>query len=157
MGLGNIGFFIGSLIISKISKNIKTSKLILISLFLYFLGYLTFYFFKSKNALIFGQILISSAIPIYNVNVVTLRQKVTAIDKLASTNAIFRIFGRGIVPIGALLGGLLGEFFNLKFVILFSAIIILFSTIPIILSNNLMNEGEWNEWEKRKVWKWSVF
>ncbi|WP_064580576.1 MFS transporter [Streptobacillus moniliformis] len=141
IGLGNIGFFIGSFIASFLSKKVKIAKSILLSISFYFLGYISFYFFKSVYFLILGQVLISAALPVYNINIVTLRQNVTPTEKLASVSSIFRVCGRGLVPIGALIGGVLGTVISLKYSILIVAFIVILSAIPIVFSKNLM-EGK---------------
>ncbi|WP_064590960.1 MFS transporter [Streptobacillus moniliformis] len=141
IGLGNIGFFIGSFIASFLSKKVKIVKSILLSISFYFLGYISFYFFKSVYFLILGQVLISAALPVYNINIVTLRQNVTPTEKLASVSSIFRVCGRGLVPIGALIGGVLGTVISLKYSILIAAFIVILSAIPIVFSKNLM-EGK---------------
>ncbi|WP_064610131.1 MFS transporter [Streptobacillus moniliformis] len=141
IGLGNIGFFIGSFIASFLSKKVKIAKSILLSISFYFLGYISFYFFKSVYFLILGQVLISAALPVYNINIVTLRQNVTPTEKLASVSSIFRVCGRGLVPIGALIGGVLGTVISLKYTILIAAFIVILSAIPIVFSKNLM-EGK---------------
>lgn len=138
MGLGNIGFFIGSFLASFLSKKITIAKSVLLSILFYFLGYISFYFFKNIPGLILGQALISMALPIYNINVVTLRQNITPPEKLASVSSIFRVCGRGLVPIGSLIGGILGSIITLKYTILISSFVILLSGIPIIFSKDLM-------------------
>ena len=85
--------------------------------------------------------MISTAIPVYNINVVTLRQSVTLIERLGSTTSIFRVCGRGLVPVGAVVGGILGGLFTLRYTVLISAFIMLFSGISIICSKKLMKWG----------------
>lgn len=138
MGIGNTGFFIGSFLTPILSKKIKPAKLILFSISQYFGGYVYYFIFNSITGLIIGQILISTAIPVYNINVVTLRQSITPIERLGSTTSIFRVCGRGLVPVGALVGGILGGLFTSRYTVLISAFIMLFSGISIICSKKLM-------------------
>ncbi|WP_155731669.1 hypothetical protein [Streptobacillus moniliformis] len=56
-------------------------------------------------------------------------------------SSIFRVCGRGLVPIGALIGGVLGTVISLKYSILIAAFIVILSAIPIVFSKNLM-EGK---------------
>jgi MFS family permease len=58
--------------------------------------------------------------PLYSVNQVTVRQALTAPEMLARVNASWRFLVFGMQPIGALLGGLLGETVGLRGTILIS-------------------------------------
>lgn len=57
--------------------------------------------------LVLGQVLAGVSIPIYTVNVTSLRQAVAPPELLGRITATFAVIGWGMIPVGALLGGLL--------------------------------------------------
>jgi hypothetical protein len=59
--------------------------------------------------LVLGAIALEAGIVIYSVQQVSLRQAMTPIQLQGRMNSIFLVVSRGAVPIGALLGGFLGE------------------------------------------------
>lgn len=61
------------------------------------------------------------AVPSYDVNQFSLRQAIIPDALLGRVNASSRVIIRGAVPIGALLGGLIGELFGLRAVMIFAA------------------------------------
>ena len=60
--------------------------------------------------------------PSYDINQFSLRQAITPDALLGRVNASMRVVIRGAVPIGALLGGLIGEILGLRAVMLFGAL-----------------------------------
>jgi MFS family permease len=75
------------------------------------------------------------------VNVISLRQAVTPDGMLARMNATYRTLGYGMIPLGALLGGLLGELIGLRATLVVGAIgmaaaplWVVFSPVPRIRS-----------------------
>lgn len=69
-----------------------------------------------------------------NVHVVTLRQAITPDRLLGRMNASYRFVTYGAIPIGAMLGGALGEIIGLRATILASGIGILLSLLWVIFS-----------------------
>jgi MFS family permease len=57
--------------------------------------------------LVLGQVLAGVSIPIYTVNVTSLRQAVAPPELLGRITAAFAVISWGMIPVGALLGGLL--------------------------------------------------
>lgn len=62
------------------------------------------------------------AMLVWNVITVSLRQRITPDRLLGRMNAAYRLLGWGTMPIGALLGGLIGEWFGLRTVFVVAAL-----------------------------------
>lgn len=67
-----------------------------------------------------GQLLAGSAVPVYNVTQVSLRQRITPPDMQGRMNATMRFVVWGTIPAGMLLGGLLGQRLGLAPTVLLS-------------------------------------
>ena len=133
MGIGNIGFIVGAIISKHLSNKIGIGKTILLSLGLIALGFLLIGFAPQSTALpwlIFGQFMISLGVPIYNVNFVSLRQAVTPRPLLGRVSSVSGFFGRGLVPIGALMGAGLVTIFDPRIAVISAGIGGLLALLP---------------------------
>jgi MFS family permease len=74
------------------------------------------------------------AIAVSNVHVVSLRQASTPDHLLGRMNASYRFFTYGAIPVGALLGGFLGEAIGLRATLLASALGLLLALLWIVAS-----------------------
>ena len=61
----------------------------------------------------------------WNIITVSLRQRITPDYLLGRLNATYRLFAWGVMPIGALLGGLLAEVFGLRAVFAMASVTML--------------------------------
>ncbi|WP_391205458.1 MFS transporter [Psychrobacillus sp. L4] len=107
IGLGNIGFLFGAFISKYITNKLGIGKSIVISLGLIAIGFLIIGTAPVSLALpwlMFGQFVLSTGVPIYNVNFISLRQAITPPALLGRVSSVSRFFGRGFVPIGAFMG-----------------------------------------------------
>jgi MFS family permease len=59
--------------------------------------------------------------PLYDVNALTLRQVITPPHLLGRVNATLHVVGRGVIPFGALAGGMLGDTIGLRPTLLLAA------------------------------------
>jgi MFS family permease len=73
--------------------------------------------------LLLGRFVGALSNPIYNVSLVTLVQSRVSHDSLGRVNGTFRLVDWGVVPVGALLGGLLAETVGLRPTLLVAATI----------------------------------
>lgn len=144
ISIGNIGLVISSIISFKISEYFGGGKTIIIAFFLYALGFLLYYLSDSASVIliVIANILIGAAMPLYNVNASTMRQGKVDISMLGSVSAIWRIFGRGMIPLGATIGGFISTVFSVKFSILISFIVVFMSMIVCIFSKELRKYKE---------------
>lgn len=74
-----------------------------------------------STLLIGGQFITGLSVVIYNINAISLRQIITPHHLLGRMNASMRFLIWGTMPIGALLGGLLGEAIGLRPALLIAA------------------------------------
>lgn len=68
------------------------------------------------------------------IHVITTRQAVTPDRLLARMNASYRTLGYGVIPVGALLGGAIGEAFGLRTALLVGAIGVAAAPLWIVIS-----------------------
>lgn len=72
--------------------------------------------------------------PVYNINQVSLRQAITPHRLLGRMNASMRFLVWGTMPVGSLLGGLLGEIIGLRATLLVAALGTFLSVLPVFFS-----------------------
>lgn len=139
ISVGNIGLVLSSILSFKISNKLGGGKVIIISFLLYAIGFLLYYIGGNGNMviLLFANICIGVAMPLYNINATTIRQSEVDISILGSVSAIWRIFGRGLVPLGAVIGGVISTYFSVKNAILISFVIVFIALLIIVFSREL--------------------
>jgi MFS family permease len=64
--------------------------------------------------LVAAQFIVGFGLPLCTVSMVSLRQSITPVDLLGRVNATTRLFSWGALPLGALLGGVLGEAIGIR-------------------------------------------
>lgn len=126
LGAGSIGYFLGSFVPAWSARRFGLGRAIVGSMWLMWLSDLLYPFAAGPNqmavpVMITALFLAGLAAPSYDVNQFSLRQAVTPGALLGRVNASTRVVIRGAVPIGALLGGLIGELFGLRTVMFFAA------------------------------------
>lgn len=107
MGLGNLGFVGGALLSRRIAGWMGTGGAIVASLGLLATGFLISAAaggWWAMPCLVLGQLVSSLGTPIYNVNLITLRQTITPAGLIGRVTAASRTLGRGLVPVGAMAG-----------------------------------------------------
>ncbi|WP_169952747.1 MFS transporter [Microbispora sp. H11081] len=107
MGLGNLGFVGGALLSRRIAGWIGTGGAIVAALGLLATGFLVSAAaggWWAMPCLVLGQIVSSLGTPVYNVNLITLRQTITPAGLIGRVTAASRTLGRGLVPVGAMAG-----------------------------------------------------
>ncbi len=139
ISVGNIGLVVASVSSLKISDTIGMGKTIILSFILYAVGF-TLYYLSSEEStlsLFVATMCIGAAMPLYNVNATTIRQSNVDLSMLGSVSAIWRIFGRGLIPLGATIGGSISTYFSIKMAILISVIIVLLGLGIVLFSDEL--------------------
>ncbi len=84
--------------------------------------------------LIVGQLIATLSTPVYNINQVSLRQAITPHHLQGRMNASMRFLVWGSIPIGALLGGLLGEWIGLRPTLVVGAVGMLLAVSSVFFS-----------------------
>ena len=81
-----------------------------------------------------AQLLGDISFPIYNVQDLTIRQALSPPEVLGRVNGTMHLLFRGIIPIGALVGGALAQYAGVRRTILGAAIGILLASLWLIFS-----------------------
>lgn len=81
-----------------------------------------------------GLVLFGAGSPLYNISQLSLRQTLTPPSLLGRVNASRRFIVFGVMPIGSLIGGQLGEFLGLRWTLFVAALFFLLSFLWIFLS-----------------------
>ncbi len=125
-GLGSIGGLLGAVLTNRIAKRFGVGPTIIGSSLL---GGISLLFIPLASGgtvgvliLIIGQFLGGIANVVYNVNQVSLRQAITPDRLQGRMNASMRFLVWGTMPIGALIGGFLGDQIGLRNTLWVSAI-----------------------------------
>ena len=74
-----------------------------------------------------GMVAMGAGGMMWNIITVSLRQRITPDHLLGRLNATYRLFAWGVMPIGALLGGIVAELFGVRAVFLVSSLVMLAS------------------------------
>jgi predicted MFS family arabinose efflux permease len=105
--IGNMGFVVGALVSRRLARATGLGYSVISGLGLVAAGFLVTAAASASMAvpvLAAGQFISSFGLPIYNVNFVTLRQAMTPNDLMGRVSSVSRVLGRGMAPLGALLG-----------------------------------------------------
>ena len=81
-----------------------------------------------------AQLFGDAAYPLYDIHEVTLRQSVTPPEVLGRVNACMQMLFRGMLPIGAVAGGLLAQRFGVRFTLTMAALGIFASSLWLVFS-----------------------
>jgi MFS family permease len=114
---GNVGFLVGAVLSSRIVARIGLGNTIVWSMVVSGLGGLLIPLAPKGDAvplLIAGQFILSFGIPVYNINQVSLRQAIAPTHIQGRMNATMRFIVWGTIPIGSLIGGVLGTSIGLR-------------------------------------------
>jgi MFS family permease len=135
--LGNLGVILGALTAGRLAKRIGIGLTIVISAAVS--GLATFAVPLAPQddpfwVLVIGGLIVGFGVVVYNVNQVGLRQAITPDRMLGRMNATMRLIVWGTIPIGALIGGILGNVFGLVPVLWVSAIGASLSFLPVLFS-----------------------
>ena len=97
-----------------------------------------------------AEFIVGALVAVYNINQVSLRQAITADRLQGRMNATMRTIVWGTIPIGAFLGGVLGESIGVVQAIIIGAVIstlaflwVLFS--PVLALKAIPSQGEWEK------------
>ena len=131
------GSLLGSLVVERIEKRVGPANILFLSVFAGAVTTATPAF--TTNPFIVGAAFALSGVTIvmWNVITVSLRQRIVPDELLGRLNASYRLFAWGTQPIGALLGGVIGQFFGLPAVFLFSGAL----SLTLILARAVITDG----------------
>jgi MFS family permease len=127
-GLGALGVLLGAFISAPLSRRLGVGPVILASIFVS--GGAMFFIAAMPSDPLTAGILMTAAMfltsvsaVVYNVNQVSFRQAITPLDIQGRMNATMRFIVWGTMPVGFLIGGILGSFLPLRTAILIGAVV----------------------------------
>jgi MFS family permease len=135
--IGNIGVLLGALTGGRVAKAIGIGRTIIVSSIL---GGVSLFFVPLAPRddpfwfLVVGGIIGGWSVVAYNVNQVGLRQAITPHNMLGRMNATMRLIVWGTIPVGALLGGVLGTLIGFQAALWVSAIGAFLAFLPVFFS-----------------------
>ena len=115
-GAGAVGGLIGALSASWIARHIGLGPTLFVSILLGGLGSILIpiaQFGYAVPLLLAASVITSFANPVYNINQVSLRQAITPDRVQGRMNATVRTLIWGTIPVGALIGGVIGSTYGL--------------------------------------------
>jgi len=126
VGVGGVSNLIGTLMLPSVTRRFGTRPTmvgaVLVSCFPPILIALA----PSQPVTGFAVLVAAQALdavyPLYDVNALTLRQVITPGHLLGRVNATMHIVGRGVIPFGALIGGMLGDAVGVRPTLIVAAI-----------------------------------
>jgi MFS family permease len=135
--LGNLGVIAGALMGGRLAKAIGIGPTIIISAAVSGIAAFAVPLAPRDGpfwVLVIGGAFLGFGVVVYNVNQVGLRQAITPDRMLGRMNATMRLIVWGTIPIGALIGGVLGTVVGLVPVLWVSAIGASLSFLPVLFS-----------------------
>jgi MFS family permease len=134
--LGNTGFIVGALVARRVTRSLGMGLTMRFGVALFGPSMLLFALAPPQFAgAAFSLMLFANGfgIAIHNVNQVTIRQILTPDRLRARVASVLRLLGFGAVPVGMLLGGLIGEFVGLRAALVISGLGLLAGSLPYLL------------------------
>ncbi len=137
--LGTIGALVGSLFSDRIIRRFGMGKVIVAASLGQGLGALLMIGAKGSQELAFlfmlsSLLVVTFCTTVYNIAQVSYRQMITSPELLGRMNATMRTIVWGVIPFGALVGGLLGNLLGLYATIVISAFGLTLSFLWVMLS-----------------------
>jgi MFS family permease len=137
--VGAVGSLVGSMVAGRLAKRFGLGTTIIGAMIVACSVYIALPLIGGSSPIAVGVIafilaLAGAFIAITVIHVMTIRQTVTPDRLLARMNASYRTLGYGVMPIGALLGGIVGEAFGLRAALAVGAIGIASAPLWVVFS-----------------------
>jgi MFS family permease len=118
LGLGNLGLVLGAVTSAPLARRVGIGPAMLLGATGEALGTAVLALVPAGAAavplVVAGQAVVTTALLWFNVQSVSLRQTLTPTAVLGRVNAAVRLIGFGTIPLGAAVGGLLGDALGLR-------------------------------------------
>ena len=137
LSIGSVGFLLGALLANRIGQRLGVGPTIVASTLIFGPAALPVAFATPElavPAVALTGFLGGFGGAIYNINQVSLRQAITPARMQGRMNATMRFIVWGTIPVGAVIGGVLGEVIGLRETIWVGALGGLFAFLPVLLS-----------------------
>jgi MFS family permease len=135
-GVGNAGFLVGALVARRVTARVGMGPTMQLGVALFGPSMLLFALAPLELAgPAFTLMLFANGlgIAIHNVNQVTVRQVLTPDHLRARVASVLRLLGFGAVPLGTLVGGVIGELVGLRAALVVSGLGLLAGSVPYLL------------------------
>jgi MFS family permease len=135
--LGNVGFLVGAFVAKRIETRIGVGRTIVGSMVLSVPGLLLVPLAPKDFAvplLVASGLIVGFAIVLYNVTAISLMQAITPDRLLGRMNASRRFLVWGVIPLGALVGGVLASTIGLRPTLFVGAIGASLAVLPLLFS-----------------------
>lgn len=136
LSLGSVGYVIGAIIAPKFLRILGLGRALMVSVFLSGLVLVAMPLaLYGPSIPIVTLLWFSSSIlfPVYNVNQISLRQAITPDRLQGRMNATMRTFVWGVLPLGALVGGILGTYIGIVPTLIIGALISTLAAVWVLL------------------------
>ncbi len=135
--IGSVGFLLGALLANRIARRVGVGRTIVLSTLIF--GPAALPVALATPELAVPAVALTGFLggfggAIYNINQVSLRQAITPSRMQGRMNATMRFIVWGTIPVGATIGGILGELIGLRETIWVGAIGGLMAFLPVLLS-----------------------
>ena len=137
LGLGNVGFLVGAILARRVEARLGVGRTIVGASMLSVPGLLLVPLAPHDLAvpvLIASGVIVGFAIVLYNVTAISLMQAITPDRLLGRMNASRRFFVWGVIPLGAITGGVLASTIGLRPTLFVGAIGASLAVLPLLLS-----------------------
>jgi predicted MFS family arabinose efflux permease len=137
LALGNTGVIVGALTAGRLARAIGIGPTIIVSAALAGVSAFAVPLAPRDDpfwVLVAGGLIAGYSVVAYNVNQVGLRQAITPDRMLGRMNATMRLIVWGTIPVGALIGGMLGVVLGLQSALWVAAVGASLSFLPVLLS-----------------------
>jgi len=137
LAVGNLGAILGSLVADRVLDRLPFGRVMILTSMISAVAIVMMVLARPGTALIMlavGVLIGEFGACIYDIAQISLRQAVTPTELLGRMNATVRFINWGPIPLGAFVGGVLGETIGLRPTLWVAAVGSLLPSIPLLLS-----------------------
>lgn len=137
LGLGNLGFLAGAFVAKRVEARLGVGRTIVGSMALSPFGLLLVPLATRETAaplIVASGVIVGFAVVLYNVSAISLMQAITPDRLLGRMNASRRFVVWGVIPLGALTGGVLASTIGLRPTLFVGAIGASLAIVPLLFS-----------------------
>ena len=125
VGVGGVSNLVGTLIVQPVTRRLGVGPTMVAAMLVGTISPILIAVAPPSAAAGFAVLVAAQALdvihPLYDVNALTVRQLITPPHLLGRVNATLHVLGRGVIPFGALAGGMLGDAIGLRPTLLLAA------------------------------------
>jgi MFS family permease len=126
IGVGGASNLMGTLMLPHVTRRFGTRPTIVGAVLVSCVSPILIAFAPGQPVWGFAVLVVAQALdavhPLYDVNALTLRQVITPEPLLGRVNATMHVIARGVIPFGALAGGMLGDMLGVRPTLILAAI-----------------------------------